>query len=51
MRRGEQYSLRWQDVDPDRGIITIPRAKHGEKRWLPINSAARRALVALALQG
>lgn len=50
MRRGEQYSLRWQDVDLDRGIITIPRSKHGEKRWLPINSAARRALDALAMR-
>ncbi|HVB98387.1 MAG TPA: site-specific integrase [Candidatus Dormibacteraeota bacterium] len=44
MRRGEQYGLRWQDIDLERGLITIPRSKHGEKRWLPINSAARLAL-------
>lgn len=47
MRRGEQYRLRWQDVDLKRAIITIPRSKHGEKRYVPINSAARAALVAL----
>lgn len=28
MRRGEQYGLRWQEVDLKRGIITIPRSKH-----------------------
>src|SRR5215467_1227472 len=30
MRRGEQYRLRWQDVDLRSGIITIPLSKHGE---------------------
>ncbi|HVB35396.1 MAG TPA: site-specific integrase [Patescibacteria group bacterium] len=51
MRRGEQYGLRWQDIDIERSLITIPRSKHGEKRWLPINSAARRALDLLREQG
>ncbi len=31
----------------DLGLITIPRSKHGEARHIPINSAARAALVAL----
>ncbi len=50
MRRGEQYRLRWQDVNLKTGIITIPRTKHGEKRHVPINSAARVALEAMWLR-
>lgn len=50
MRCGEQYSLGWQYVDLERNIITIPRSRHGEERWLPINSMARIALDALALR-
>lgn len=44
MRRNEQHRLRWQDVDLGRGIITIPCSKHGEKRHVPVNSAAEAAL-------
>jgi integrase len=44
MRRGEQYGLRWQEVDFKRGIITIPRSKLGEVRHIQINSVARSAL-------
>lgn len=47
MRRGEQYGLRWQDVDFKRGIITIPRSKHGEVRHIQMNSVARAALQTL----
>jgi integrase len=47
MRRGEQYGLCWQDVDLKRGIITIPRSKHGEVRHIQINSVARAALQTL----
>ncbi len=47
MRRGEQYRLRWQNVDRVLEIITIPRSKHGERRHVPINSVARRALASL----
>lgn len=47
MRRGEQFGLRWQDVDFKRGIITIPRSKHGEVRHIQINSVARAALQTL----
>jgi integrase len=51
MRRGEQYRLRWQDVDLKRGIITIPRSKHGETRHVQINSVARAALLTLRSRG
>jgi integrase len=45
MRRGEQYRLRWQDVDLKREVVTIPRSKHGEARHIQINSTARAALL------
>lgn len=48
MRRGEQYRLRWEDVDLQLGIITIPVSKHGKKRHIPVNSLAREALQDLA---
>jgi len=51
MRRGEQYGLRWQDVDLKRGVITIPRSKHGEVRHIQINSTARAALQTLRQLG
>jgi integrase len=51
MRRGEQYRLRWQDVDLERGIITIPLSKHGEARHIQINSVARAALLKLRQRG
>src|SRR5579884_567548 len=51
MRRGEQYGLAWQHVDFERKIITIPKAKHGEKRHLPINSVAANALFRLKARG
>ena len=44
MRQGEQNKLRWEDLDLIRGIITIPRSKHGERRFVPINSVARQGL-------
>ena len=47
MRRGEQYRLRWQDINFQLGIITIPRSKNGERRYIPMNSTARAALEVL----
>ncbi len=50
MRRGEQYRLRWEDVNCRLGIITITRSKHGERWYIPINSAAKIALEVLQRQ-
>lgn len=50
MRRGEQYRLRWQDVDLKNGILTITRSKHGEARRIQINSVANAALLKLREQ-
>ncbi|MBI4393354.1 MAG: site-specific integrase [Euryarchaeota archaeon] len=47
MRAGEQYGLQWRDVNLDLGLITIPRSKHGEKRFVRLNAAARLALARL----
>jgi len=50
MRRGEQYRLRWRDIDFGRSIITIPITKNGQPRHIPMNSVARSALLALKAQ-
>lgn len=44
MRRNEQYRLRWEQVNLEVGIITILDSKNGERRHVPMNSEARRAL-------
>jgi integrase len=51
MRRGEQYRLRWQDVDLKQNILTIARSKHGEARYIQINSVARESLLKLRKRG
>jgi integrase len=50
MRRGEQYRLRWQDVDLRNGLLTITRSKHGKARHIQINSIAHAALLKLREQ-
>jgi site-specific recombinase XerD len=44
MRRSEQYNLRWEDVNFKTSLVTIPRSKHGERRFVQLNSGARNAL-------
>jgi site-specific recombinase XerD len=44
MRKGEQYELLWENVDLERGVLTIPRSKNGETRFVPLNSAALNSL-------
>jgi integrase len=48
LRRNEQYRLRWDSVDISRGILTVADAKNGERRYVPLNSAACAALKILA---
>jgi integrase len=40
-RRTEALGLTWQEVDRERGLITLPsvRSKHGESRELPLSPA------------
>ena len=47
MRRGEQHRLRWEDVDIRLGFITIPRSRPGDRRHIPVNSVAHKALESL----
>lgn len=47
LRQGNQYGLRWVDVDLDARQITIGRAKNGRPFYAPINSAALEALLRL----
>ena len=46
-RQGNQFSLRWDDVDFTTGIITARRAKSGEAYRLPMNDLVRETLRAL----
>ena len=44
MRRGEQLSSRWQQVDLDRGVITLHETKNGERRGVPLAGYALQLL-------
>jgi integrase len=47
MRKGEQYSLRWADVDLIHRVLTIPKAKGNKKRYIDLNETAVATLAAL----
>jgi site-specific recombinase XerD len=42
MRRGEQFTLKWEDVDLGAGILTV-RGKTG-RRYIVVNSGSKKAL-------
>jgi site-specific recombinase XerD len=46
MRRGEQFTLRWEDVDLERGLLTV-NGKSG-RRFVTLNKSAKAALAKLA---
>lgn len=47
LRQAEQLGLRWEHVDFANGVLTIPRAKHGEKRHIPMNPRVKEILRAM----
>jgi integrase len=47
MRRGELFSLKWADVDFERGFISIRGPKGGQDAKIPLNAEAREVLEAL----
>lgn len=47
MRLSEQYSARWDDVDFERCVLTVPLDKGGKISHVPLNAAALRALAEL----
>lgn len=48
MRQGEQFTLKWENVDLKRKIITLPRTKSGKARHIPMNTVVHGLLVQLA---
>lgn len=44
LRRGELFALNWNDVDFNTPIITTPRTKSGETRWVPMNGLVTETL-------
>jgi len=47
MRHSEQYGARWQDVDFEHRILTVPRDKGGRTSHVRLNDAALSALLKL----
>jgi len=45
MRRGELFRLKWDDIDFERGFITIREPKGGVNQKIPLNQSAREILV------
>ena len=44
MRRGEMFKLKWNDVDFQRGFISIKNPKGGVSQKIPLNEQARQVL-------
>lgn len=44
MRQAEQFSLRWADVDLERGILTLPTTKAGGVQYVFLNDEAKEIL-------
>jgi site-specific recombinase XerD len=40
MRRSEMYRATWPNVDLNHNVLTVPRSKHGETRYVTLNSTA-----------
>jgi site-specific recombinase XerD len=47
LRRGEQYSVMWTDVDSGTELLAVSQTKNGETRHIPLNTAALSAFTAL----
>lgn len=47
MRAGEQYGLRWEDVDFERRLIRLGQTKNGRERYIRLNQVAYDALLVL----
>ncbi len=44
LRRGEQFGLRWDQVDLENGVLTLPLPKGGKTRHVPLSEEAKAIL-------
>jgi integrase len=44
LRREEQFRLRWDHVDLEAGLLTLPMPKGGKTRYVPLSEAAKTIL-------
>jgi integrase len=44
LRRGEQFSLTWQDIDFRLGVLRVLHTKNGERREIPMSRTLRDTL-------
>jgi integrase len=44
LRRGEQFGLRWDQVDLENGVLTLPLPKGGKTRHVPLSEEAKTIL-------
>jgi len=44
MRQAEQFGMTWQDVDLDRGVVTLPQTKAGVVQYVHLNEEAKKIL-------
>ncbi|MDH4079780.1 MAG: tyrosine-type recombinase/integrase [Nitrospira sp.] len=44
LRLGEQFNLKWADVDLERGILTLPHTKAGHVQYVHLNEEAKAIL-------
>ena len=44
LRRGEQFHLRWDQVDLENGVLTLPLPKGGRTRHVPLSEEAKAIL-------
>jgi len=47
LRQSEQFALRWDCINLDQGLLTIPRSKSGRTRHVPLSDGARGILQGL----
>jgi integrase len=47
MRREEQFQLRWDQIDLEAGVVTIPLPKGGKTRHVPLSEGAKDILRSL----
>lgn len=48
MRRGEVFNLKWHDIDFQKGLIYLYNTKNNDKRVIPLNNVARKALISVS---